>query len=454
MSVIESTTRVAGRLGVTLLVGYLCRDPEQNVARLVSLLKRLAPGAHDRHTIDVLVSRIMSDPRARRRLRELERNPRFLQRWICNWVLDTMFVGNRLRQRMSKRLGVHLPQFMLIDPTEACNLRCQGCWAGEYQPRTMPLETLDRILNEGKRLGMHWIVMSGGEPFAYKHILDVFRKHPDISFMVYTNGTLIDDRVADVLAEAGNVSPCFSLEGWRDTTDARRGPGVFDKVMAAMDRLRQRGVLFGASFTVTRENVEELFADEFIDFLIDKGVVYCWSFHYVPVGRDPDPGLMITPEQREWLAHRVPEIRGSKPILLADFWNDGHITGGCIAGGRYYFINAAGEVEPCAFAHFAVDNIMDKPLVEVLRSPIFLAYQKRQPFNDTHWAPCPIIDAPAALRDIVAESGAHPTHPGAESILGGDIARHLDQRAQEWLSRARRMEAERAAAAARARRAG
>ncbi|MDI6825205.1 MAG: radical SAM protein [Bacillota bacterium] len=445
MSTLEFAGRLAGRLGVNLVVGYFCRHPERNLTRLVGMLKRLAPGDRDRQFIDNLMARVLHDPQARQRLAELVRNPRFLERWICNWVLETLFLGNRKRLRQGRRLGVHIPQFMLIDPTEACNLRCAGCWAGEYEARTMPPELLDRILNEGKRFGMHWIVMSGGEPFAYKHILDVFRRHRDICFMVYTNGTLIDDRVADVLAELGNVSPAFSLEGWRETTDARRGPGVFDRVTAAMDRLRQRGVLFGASLTATRHNVEELFSDEFIDFLIDRGVVYCWSFHYVPVGRDPDPALMITPQQREWLARRVPEIRARKPILLADFWNDGHLTGGCIAGGRYYFhITAAGEVEPCAFAHFAVDNIAHKSLLEVLRSPIFQAYQERQPFNDTHWAPCPIIDAPAALRDIVAESGARPTHPGAESILRGALARELDERAAEWLARARRMEAERA----------
>ncbi len=441
MSVVDFGKRTAGRLGATALVSYLCKSPENNLIRLVRLIKFLAPGEYDRAVIDSLVGRILEDPTARQRVRELGKNPRFLQRWLCNWVVDTLFVGNARRARLGKKLGVHIPQFMLIDPTEACNLRCQGCWAGEYHPRTMAMGTLDRILREGKQLGMHWIVMSGGEPFAYKHILEVFRRHQDISFMVYTNGTLIDDKVADELAELGNVSPAFSLEGWRDTTDARRGAGTFDAVMAAMGRLRQRGVLFGASVTATRYNIEELFSDEFIDFLIEKGVVYAWSFHYVPVGRNPSPDLMLTAEQREWLARRVPDLRARKPILLADFWNDGHMTGGCIAGGRYYFhINAAGDVEPCAFAHFAVDNINDKPLVEVLRSPIFQAYQKRQPFNDTHWAPCPIIDDPASLREIIVESGARPTHPGAESVLNGTVAEHLDRLSREWLERARALE--------------
>ncbi|HHY96019.1 MAG TPA: radical SAM protein [Firmicutes bacterium] len=444
MVLTDYARRVMGRVGVAIAVDYLTRDPEGNLRRLAWAVKRLAPGPFDREVVDYLVSRVLDDPVARQRLREVASNPRFLQRWIRNWVVDTMFVGNGQRARLGKRLGVHIPQFMLIDPTEACNLRCAGCWAGQYRPRTMPPETLNRILEEAKSLGMHWIVMSGGEPFTYRHLFEVFRCHPDVCFMVYTNGTLIDEQAADELARLSNVSPAFSLEGGRETTDARRGPGTFDQVMAAMDRLRQRGVMFGASLTVTRHNAEEVFSDHFIDLLINKGVVYAWSFHYVPVGRDPSPDLMVTPEQREWLARRVPEIRRRKPILLADFWNDGHFTRGCIAGGRYYFhINAAGDVEPCAFAHFAVDNIMEKSLLEVLKSPIFLAYQKRQPFNDTHWAPCPIIDAPASLREIVLESGAHPTHPGAESVLQGELAHHLDELSRKWLQRARRMEAER-----------
>ena len=144
---------------------------------------------------------------------------------------------------------------------------------------------------------------------------------------------------------------------------------------------------------------------------------------------------MITPEQRAWLVKRVAEIRMTKPILVADFWNDGHFTGGCIAGGRMYFhINAAGMVEPCAFVHFATDNIRDKSLKEILASPLFTAYQKRQPFNKNHYAPCPIIDAPQALRDIVKETGAQPTHDGAQDVLSGLQATFLDRRSSESVS--------------------
>lgn len=424
-----------------MLVGLLSTRVIENVPRALSLMERLAPDPQHRAALSAFGRRWESDPLLRQQAEVLARNPRMVQKVAVNWVVRDLLWGGPVRDRLSQDLGVRVPHFVLVDPTEACNLRCKGCWAGEYENHTLPFERLDRLFSEAEDLGIRWIVLSGGEPFAYKRLLDLVERHPNLVFMAYTNGTLIDDGVADRLAELANFSPAISLEGFREATDARRGEGVFDQVMAAMDRLTERGVLHGASVTVTRQNVEELFSDELMDLLIEKGVAYVWSFHYIPIGRDPDVSLMITPEQRAWLAHRVRKIRATKPIFIADFWNDGHAVGGCIAGGRQFLhINAKGDVEPCAFAHFATANILESSLVDALRSPLFAAYQARQPFNENHLAPCPIIDNPQALREMVAESGAYPTHPGAETVLEGPIAEYLDQLAARWQAEAGRVE--------------
>ena len=54
------------------------------------------------------------------------------------------------------------------------------------------------------------------------------------------------------------------------------------------------------------------------------------------------------------------------------------------------------------------------------------------PFYHNHLCPCPIIDNPQALREMVEVSGAHPTHVGAETVLYGDIAAFLDERSAKW----------------------
>lgn len=446
----EWLKRVVGEFAIDRVVDHLARDPENALPKLLDFADRVAQSPGHHAGIAGLRQRLSGDPQVAAQARRILTNPHVVKRILNTWVLNAILLGNPKRQQRMKELNLHIPTAILIDPTSACNLRCTGCWAGSYrQADRLEPELLDRILDEAEDLGIYWIVLSGGEPFAYKELLDVVERHPNLAFMAYTNGTLIDDRVADRLAELGNFSPAISLEGWEEQTDARRGPGVFAKVMAAMDRLLQRGVLFGASVTVTRHNVDLLYSDEFIDFLINKGALYVWSFHYIPIGRGPDTDLMLLPEQRAWLVRRVNDLRHTKPLLIADFWNDGHVVGGCIAGGRTYFhINAAGDIEPCAFVHFATDNIRNLSLAQALRNPVFAAYQKRQPFAANHYAPCPIIDNPQSLRDIVAESGARPTHVGAEDVLTGATAAFLDQRSAEWHRVADQLEEERRQAAA------
>ncbi len=421
---------------IKIALGYIEKNPEENFIKVLDLLDKVARTDRHHQQIAAIRQQYNTNPTIREYLRRLmEIAPGYKKGLIMNFFINSGLLGIPYQYKMSEKLGVGVPWAILLDPTSACNLNCTGCWAGKYNKSdTLHFETIDRIIKEAKELGIYFFVLSGGEPTVYPHLFDILEKHPDVGFLMFTNGTLIDNEMADRMAEVGNVAPAISLEGFKEATDKRRGEGVYDKIMSAMDRLKERGIVFGTSITVTRENVDQLFVgDDFVDLMIDKGAIFTWFFHYIPIGSDPDLEMMITPEQRALLADRVPEMRNSKPLFLVDFWNDGTFSEGCIAGGRRYFhINAKGEVEPCAFVHFAVDNIKDKSLKEVLQNPLFKSYQKRQPFNENLMLPCPIIDNPQCLRDIVRESGAFPTHEGADTVLKGEVADYLDRLSAEW----------------------
>ncbi|MDZ4043457.1 MAG: radical SAM protein [Eubacteriales bacterium] len=433
---LEFAKRYVGEKVLRELLSYLSRDPVHHLEQLLSLGKFIARREEHKQKVAALEKAIIDSPAVRQLTEGVlkDTNPNVLQRLVYNFFINSMLMGIPRQLHLSETLSFNVPCTILVDPTSACNLQCEGCWAGAYaQHDELEYERLDRLCGEAKELGIYWMVMSGGEPFMYPRLFDLAAKHSDMAFMLYTNGTRIDDRVADQIVEVGNLSPAFSLEGWEERTDRRRGLGVFKKVTAAMDRLRERGAVFGVSLTATRENVEEITSDGFVDFLVEKGARYGWIFHYIPIGRNPNPDLMLTPEQRAYMATRMPAVRRNKPIVLADFWNDGELTQGCIAGGRKYFhVTAGGAVQPCAFVHFSTHNINDHSLEEILRSPLFTAFQKRQPFCGDHLRPCPIIDVPAALRDIVAESGATPTHDGAGNVLKGEVGEQLDRRAEAW----------------------
>jgi MoaA/NifB/PqqE/SkfB family radical SAM enzyme len=294
-----------------------------------------------------------------------------------------------------------------------------GCYASEYDLEDELTEAeFESIIDQGEEIGSRVYVILGGEPFVWRPLLDIIERHPQSVFMVFTNGTMINDRVADRIVELGNVCPTISIEGDKEATDARRGAGTYDRVMAAMDRLRERGAMVAFSATATSQNIEKITSDEFADLMVEKGCFYGWYFLYMPVGRDPDLTLMPSPQQREQLRQGVMHIRNTRPILVADFWGDGTLTGGCLSGGRKYLhINNKGDVEPCIFAHFAVDNIKEKPLLDCLCSDFFKDLRRMQPFGKNLLRPCPIIDHPAVLKRAVERNGAHATHEGAESLI-------------------------------------
>ena len=365
-------------------------------------------------------------------------NPHVRERVMDSFVIRTHWYGSVRREEIRKKEGLSVPYTFLISPTMRCNLRCAGCYAGNYSMKDdLETEVIDRVLTEGKDLGIFFVTILGGEPFIRPDLWDIYRRHSDITFHIYTNGTLVNKEVAGKLAELGNVITIFSLEGFEEETDARRGRGVFQKVMQGMDNLREAGVIFGYSVMVTSQNVGTIISDEFNDMLIEKGCLFGWHFLYIPSGIDPDVSLMPTAEQRELMRLRgARRIREEKPIMVFDFWNDAPFVGGCIAAGRHFFhINSRGDVEPCIFVHLATDNVKQKSLKEILNSPYFRGIRSRQPYSCSGnlLRPCMIIDHPHVLREVCAEFRPYPTHEGAETLvttLCGELDRYSAEAAR------------------------
>ena len=175
-----------------------------------------------------------------------------------------------------------------------------------------------------------------------------------------------------------------------------------------MQLLKQNGLPFGVSCCYTSQNAESIASEEYFDYLIDQGALFAWIFSFMPVGAGSTPDLMASPEQREHLYRFVREMRQKKPLFTLDFQNDGEFVGGCIAGGRRYLhINAAGDVDPCVFAHYSNANIREVSLLEALQSPIFMEYYREQPFSDNLLRPCPILENSGKLTEMVERAGAH-----------------------------------------------
>ena len=371
-------------------------------------------------------------------------HPNVIKMTALNLGFEAAFRGTKTIRKMREIHHCNIPWLLLLDPTAACNMKCTGCWAAEYgHNHNLTFEQMDDIITQGKELGIYFYMFTGGEPLMRKKdIIRLCEKHNDVAFHSYTNSTLIDEDFCKECVRVGNLSFSLSLEGFEEANDGRRGAGHFENVMRAMDLMNQYGLIYGTSVCYTRANVEAVTSDSFLEMIAEKGARFGFYFHYMPVGSDAAPGLLPTVEQREYMIRRIRYLRSKdSPIAFfpMDFQNDGQYVGGCIAGGRNYFhINSAGDAEPCVFIHYSNANIHDSSLLEILRSPLFMAYREGQPFNQNHLRPCPMLENPQLLEEMVHRTGAHNT-----DLASPESVEHLcakcRQYAADWQEAADRL---------------
>jgi MoaA/NifB/PqqE/SkfB family radical SAM enzyme len=419
----------------TTALSLLANASKESLVRLTYLAEKIPQKESYREKIRWIRTLFQSNHPgltiARRVLNET--HPHHRKKIISNFIINQLLVGTNHRKAFAEKSGFYPPDAMLMSPTMRCNLHCYGCYSASYSTEEdLPFDVIDRLVRECKEMGIHLVIMTGGEPFIRKDLFDLFEKHEDTIFQIYTNGTLIDEKMVERFVALGNVVPAISLEGLREETDNRRGRGQFDRIAEVMDWLRKAGIFFAVSTTQTSQNTDVLTSDAFVEFLVEKGCILLWNFHYVPIGRNPDLSLMATPEQRNRMRERLSYFRATKPLLFVDFWNDGCLTQGCIAAGRKYFhVNARGDVEPCVFCHFASDNIKEKSLAEALNSPLFQEIRSHQPYSENLFLPCLLMDHPEKGREFALKHAKYFTHEGAENLFT-DFAQAIDAYAKAY----------------------
>ena len=436
----------AGSL-IDMALGYAAKDRQKAYLQMVDWARQFWGDGLPEESYDKARA-ALSDP-DNKWVRYIDRvldetDPHVARVTALNLGFEAFLRGTRSIRKNRELYQCNIPWLILFDPTSACNMHCEGCWAGTYGGRSnLSFEDMDKILTQGKELGVYLYMLTGGEPLVRKaDIIRLAEKHSDAEFAIYTNSTLIDEAFCNQLTRLGNIIPMLSIEGTPETNDARRGGGHYAAVMRAMDLLKQHGIPFGTSICYTRANVEAVTSDSFLEMIAEKGARFGFYFHYMPVGSDAAPGLLPTVEQREYMIRRIRYLRSKdSPIAFfpMDFQNDGQYVGGCIAGGRNYFhINSAGDAEPCVFIHYSNANIHDSSLLEILRSPLFMAYREGQPFNQNHLRPCPMLENPQLLEEMVHRTGAHNT-----DLASPESVEHLcakcRQYAADWQEAADRL---------------
>jgi len=337
----------------------------------------------------------------------VETDKRLLWKLALNMGLGAALSVHRHKRRL--RRGQVFPPFLYVSVINTCNLRCQGCWVDvAHKQQTISPDAFHRLVREAKGMGNRFFGIVGGEPFMHPHLLDMLAEHPDCYFQVFTNGHFLTPERARRMWQLGNVTPLVSVEGTETVSDERRGRGgVLNKTMAGIRNALDAGVFTGVCTSVCRTNIDDLLKPEWIDRLIEMGVLYTWFHVYRPMGPNPNPDLCLTPEQGLRVRKFVVEMRAEKPIVIVDAYHDGEGKALCPAAtGISHHINPWGGIEPCPIVQFSTESI--HPDGRSLRSKFlrsaFLADFRKLAADTTRG--CIVLERPDLLKKLVEAHGA------------------------------------------------
>ena len=307
--------------------------------------------------------------------------------------------ASKRRAELEKN-GEHVPPFLIASITSKCNLHCAGCYSRcnhatvDAEPvAQMTSEEWGRVFSEADDMGISFILLAGGEPMLRHDIIEAAGERQNILFPIFTNGTFIDDKYLSLFDRCRNLLPIMSIEGNREVTDARRGKGIYDRLIANMDAFQKKGLIFGASVTVTTENLKEVSSDSFIQSLAQRGCKAVIYVEFVPVTEESKE-LAPGDAEREYLAGEIARLRKEVPeMVFISFPGDEKSSGGCLAAGRGFFhINSHGGAEPCPFSPYSDVNVRDKGLKGALKSSLFTALQSGDLLNDDHKGGCVLYE--------------------------------------------------------------
>ena len=304
------------------------------------------------------------------------------------------------KRRIAEDNGEHIPAFLIASITSSCNLHCAGCYSRcthatvDSEPvRQLTDDEWSRLFDEAENLGISFILLAGGEPMLRRGVIEAAGRRKSILFPIFTNGTYFDEDYFRLFDKNRNLVPIMSIEGNRKLTDERRGEGVYDTLISNMDEMKRRGLIFGASVTVTTRNVREISSQEFLSSLSDRGCKAVVFVEYVPVTEESKE-LAPSDAEREYLADEIQRLRNEHPeMVYVSFPGDEKSSGGCVAAGRGFFhINSHGGAEPCPFSPYSDVKVRDGSLRDALNSPLFVALRSGDFLTDDHEGGCVLFE--------------------------------------------------------------
>ena len=328
-------------------------------------------------------------------------------------IQRTLLKAEKRRKKILDNEALHIPPFLISSIATDCNLTCKGCYArannicGTKKENTATKEELTaeqwkQIFMEASQMGISFNLLAGGEPLLRKDIIKAAGKVKDMLFPIFTNGTVINEMYLDLFSKHLNLIPILSLEGCQESTDERRGKGVFNRVINSMESLKEKSLFYGTSITVTSENIDSVTSPSYVNLLKDLGCKIIFYVEYVPSDKQTTH-LALDEKGIEKMELSLENLRQTfENVIFLSFPGDEKAMGGCLAAGRgFMHINPEGKAEACPFSPYSDRNIAESGLKEALKSPFFKRLRDSGLVGGEHTGGCTLFEYEEQVKELL-----------------------------------------------------
>ena len=302
------------------------------------------------------------------------------------------------------------PKWVDVEITGRCNLGCPGCKdfsAAGDRGQDLPADEWLQFFEELNRCAVSGVTLSGGEPFVREDLEELLEGIADnrMRFSMCSNGTLVTDEIASMLAATGRCdSVLVSIDSSISTTrETFRAKGNFYKALQGARILQRRRVAVTVQFTVHRQNVHEL--EEITRLILDElrlpGVSWGSALHNGLCRKNTEQTILTT-EERTLAMNTLLGLAtkygtrisaGTGPLAEARNWmfmaeatkkkigpseGRGFLTG-CGGPAQSLAVRADGVMVPCIqLPHIYLGRINEDDLREVWQNHPELALLRRR----------------------------------------------------------------------------
>ena len=310
--------------------------------------------------------------------------------------------AEKRRKKHLKEEGINIPPFLISSIATDCNLTCKGCYARandicgtkiKNEGKELSADQWKQIFSEATQIGVSFNLLAGGEPLLRKDVIKAAGEVKDMLFPIFTNGTVITESYLDLFSKNLNLIPILSLEGCKESTDRRRGQGVFNRVIASMELLKKKSLFYGTSITVTSDNIDSVTSLSYINLLKDLGCKIIFYVEYVPTEAGTDH-LALDENGIRKMETNLEKLRDVfKDIIFLSFPGDEKAMGGCLAAGRgFMHIGPEGKAEACPFSPYSDRNVVESGVKESLKSPFFKKLRDSGLVGGEHTGGCTLFE--------------------------------------------------------------